>query len=169
MTETPSEGEPRRRPGWPDDVEEMIYRLRRLTYAVRVRALVAFVVSLLIVVAAVVVITWAQNSYLTGGGRTAIIASFAGFVIMSILLLAIYDAVRKQGNSIYDELSFTLEQSLRRVRNRPDDINLRVALREWTRASQIPLLPANAGPAVLLLINVAALLTAAFGVSLNAN
>jgi len=102
---------------------------------------------------------------------TFVAASISGLVILAIivLLLAVdFESTRKKGDALFKEISDELQWNLRF--SDPDSppppkrvqLNMRLALRSFAGASELPLIPGQYGPLTYVVINMISVLLATF-------
>jgi hypothetical protein len=99
--------------------------------------------------------------FLPLGTLTAIFFAFYLPLIVTVTaLVAIvrYDSLRKRGDALFEEISDELQWNVRQnltetiARERPE-LNARVALRSFARATDLPLIPGKYGPGIYATIN----------------
>lgn len=91
-----------------------------------------------------------------------ITALSATFTLLSVIMLVVFDSARKRGDALFAEISDELQWHVRQAKGphveQPDDrppFEMRVALRRFAYASDLPLIPGRLGPATYTLVNCA--------------
>ncbi|MDV2960220.1 hypothetical protein RU080_00470 [Shewanella algae] len=85
-------------------------------------------------------------------------------ILTSVMFfMALYfDSLRKDGRSFYDEITGVLHQTSKmdsELSFRNDSIMARVSIKKFINSVDIPLLPGNSGPGLLILANVVTTMT----------
>ena len=90
--------------------------------------------------------------------------------VVAVLCVALYEYFRRQGNVLYDEISDELEWNVRSARlaeggklaEYPPDVNVRIVVRMFAHATDLPLFPGDKGPAIYVLLNLGLVLIGYF-------
>jgi hypothetical protein len=78
--------------------------------------------------------------------------------VTALVAIVRYDNLRKRGDALFEEISDELQWNVRQnltetiARERPE-LNARVALRSFARATDLPLIPGKYGPGIYATIN----------------
>lgn len=78
--------------------------------------------------------------------------------VTAVMAIVRYDTLRKRGDALFEEISDELQWNVHQsvtetiARERPE-LNARVALRSFARATDLPLIPGRYGPGIYATIN----------------
>ena len=154
-------------------MEKSLYRLERLTRVLRIVGLFCFSLTVLCVVISFLTLfnlSRVDSQYLSSNFRSYYRSYFyASLVagILALILVVFYETLRKQGESLFEEISDELEwhilaepskQSASPTGERPS-LSARIVLRSFVRATDLPLVPGKFGPSLYAGINLLAIVT----------
>ncbi|MFN0108922.1 MAG: hypothetical protein ACKVZH_08705 [Blastocatellia bacterium] len=134
-------------------LDEAISELRRVSQALRFNGIVIFLATL-----TNVVVTLLSISQRTSLRFLPLLAC-----LVAILCVGLYEWLQKHGNVIFDEISDELEWNVTGAKlqeggtlagKRPE-VNIRIVLRMFVRATNLPLLPGEYGPVFYFVFNLA--------------
>ena len=139
-------------------LDEELNKLQRLSWNLRFISLLTLFATL--VNLAVALFLW--SGYATDGKLSTTLRPIPLLAGLSAILGAgLYDYFRRQGNILYDEISDEMEWHVRRARlsegealaeQRPD-VKLRLIMRMFSHANDLPLIHGKTGPMVYVLLN----------------
>jgi hypothetical protein len=141
-----------------DDLKGSLSDLRFITLQLQRYGFIALIFTVLNFASLILTLSL---RYLPFGQLTLIFFAFYLPLIATITaLVAIvrYDTLRKRGDALFEEISDELQWNIRRnatetiARERPE-LNARVALRSFARATDLPLIPGKYGPGIYATIN----------------
>lgn len=141
-----------------DGDEEAVYRLRRLTFLQRqVGLLLALgtTANIGVLFLAFFPISAFSNYSVVGQIATTI-------ALVNLMLAVFFESYRKRGESLFEEISDEFQWHLGRrefgesnySQPRPPT-DVRIILRDFTRAGDLPLVPGRLGPAIYVALNIA--------------
>lgn len=136
-------------------LEPALRRLAKCTYRLKIVSLVAVFASLATLVACLASLRGVHLSKLAqlAGGLLPIAAGLA------MVAAGVYEFLRSQGDVYFDEISDHLQWDLRerkasgRVAESRPPIEVRIKLREFAHAAELPFLPGPHGPTLCILFN----------------
>ena len=132
-----------------------LQRLQRVSFTLNA---CGWLVLLLTVVSLINCINRLLFGYASGLFWTTFIPS------LGVLILAVvYETLRKRGNVLFEEISDELQWNVQGGGAKPlaekrPDLNARLVLRTFARASDMPLFPGKLGPALYVILNLVLLL-----------
>ncbi len=153
-------------PGWSDTTDEsmglpeVIEQLRGLTRKLDVIARQVLLMTLLNLVSFAWTLLWA-NGGVDFGSQLAAVAAPLIFGALALFNVAVFDRARRQGNMLFEAISEELQWRFRRDLARSDapearpPLYARIALREFTSSSDLPLVPHPFGVPIFASLNLA--------------
>lgn len=134
-------------------LDEAISELRRVSQALRFNGVVIFLATLTNI--AVTLLAISQSTSLRFLPLLA--------CLVAILCVGLYERLQKHGNVIFDEISDELEWNVNgakleeggTISEKRPEVNVRIVLRMFVRATNLPLVPGGYGPAMYFVFNLA--------------
>lgn len=144
-------------------LENSLRRLRKLTTRLRLLSMYVFVITLLNVAATLAMLAGARFiSYQIMSVGELIAALTAVFFLSSLLMIVIYESLRKSGDALFEEVSDELQWNVgyrgkevnREAAEISPPLDARIILRSFARTTDLPLVPGKYGPAIYAAVNV---------------
>lgn len=108
-------------------------------------------------------------------GSSMIVCGIAAVAaVLGFLSVIVFDATRRRGDTLFDEISDELQWNIRQNAEARSDnysiapeFNVRVMMRDFIRATDLPLLPGKFGPALFAAASIALAIAALLAAPMN--
>ncbi|HXQ72190.1 MAG TPA: hypothetical protein VN844_16965 [Pyrinomonadaceae bacterium] len=157
----------------PDDLSRSLSDLSSITLLLQRYGFIALVFTVFNL--ALLILTSSLRLLpIVGALASVVITFYLPLIATLIAVVAIvrYETLRKRGDALFEEISDELQWNLRQnvtetiARERPE-LNARVALRSFARATDLPLIPGRYGPVIYVAINLVILFVGYYLLSLS--
>lgn len=141
-----------------DDLSGSLYDLRFITLRLQRYSFIAVISTVLNFAALILSLSL---RFLPVGFFTGVLIAFYVpllTAVTAVVAMVRYDTLRKRGDALFEEISDELQWNVRQngtgtiAKERPE-LNVRVALRSFARATDLPLLPGTYGPGIYVAVN----------------
>lgn len=146
-------------------VEHAVGELAHLTRRLRIFGLVALTITVVNIGTLFwVIFLTARSRYIYVEGGNSLVLTSIVFTVGTVVILSLFEALRKRGDVIFQELSDELQWHVGRrsgsevPRERPL-LDARVSLRAFSATSELPLIPGRFGGAIYAALNLSITLT----------
>ncbi len=143
-------------------LDEELSKLRRISSGLRLNGLLTFLATL----TNLAVTAFLLSRYATAWDNALLLVVPFRLVpllagLLAILCVALYEYLLRQGNILFDEISDELEWNVKgshlseggALTEKRPDLKVRMILRMFSRANDLPLFPGAYGPAIYVLLN----------------
>ncbi len=150
-----------------DEIHSLTEAVEHLQQATRYLRNYGFVASLTTAINVITAVSVPAEGFLLPSVR-ALLACSAVFAISAVVAVVRFEYWRKFGGVLFDEIADELQWDVRSqyaneeaVERKPPSLQFRIALREFARSTDVPLVPGKFGPMVYAIVNVAVFFAAA--------